>query len=177
LLHSFDLSAKIAAPLAIANYNMKITLLLIGKTSSAEIKAINADYLKRINHYVKIEELVLENSAIKTSDKKKMKELEGELILKKIAATDFVILLDDKGKEFSSLQFAQYLEGLFNQSLKNICFVVGGAYGFSDKVYKRANAKLSLSKLTFSHQIVRALFLEQLYRAFTIINNEPYHHE
>jgi 23S rRNA (pseudouridine1915-N3)-methyltransferase len=156
---------------------MKITLLLVGKTSSAEIRSINADYLKRISHYVKIEELVVENSAIKASDKNKMKDLEGELLLKKIAPTDFVILLDDKGKEFSSLQFAQYLEGLFNQSLKNICFIVGGAYGFSEKVYKRANAKLSLSKLTFSHQIVRALFLEQLYRAFTIINHEPYHHE
>jgi 23S rRNA (pseudouridine1915-N3)-methyltransferase len=156
---------------------MKITVLLVGKTSSAEIKAISADYLKRINHYIKAEEVILENSSIKTSDKKKMKEMEGELILKKIAPADFVILLDDKGRELSSLQFAQYLEGLFNQSLKNVFFIVGGAYGFSEKVYKRANAKLSLSKLTFSHQIVRALFLEQLYRAFTIINNEPYHHE
>ena len=156
---------------------MKITLLLIGKTSSAEIKAICADYIKRINHYVKMEEVVIENSTSKISDKKKAKELEGELILKKTAPADFIILLDDKGRELSSLQFAQNLESIFNQSLKNVVFVVGGAYGFSEKVYKRANAKLSLSKLTFSHQIVRAIFLEQLYRAFTIINNEPYHHE
>lgn len=156
---------------------MKITLLLVGKTSSAEIKNICHDYTKRINHYVKMEEVVVENSTLKTSDKKKIKDYEGELILKKIAATDYVILLDDKGKELTSLQFAQYLESIFNQSLKNICFVVGGAYGFSDKVYKRANAKLSLSKLTFSHQIIRVIFFEQLYRAFTIMNNEPYHHE
>jgi 23S rRNA (pseudouridine1915-N3)-methyltransferase len=156
---------------------MKITLLLVGKTASPDIKAIMADYLKRINHYLKTDEVVVENSTLKTADKNKIKEFEGELLLKRIAPADFVILLDDKGRELSSLQFSQYLEGLFNQSLKNVCFVVGGAYGFSDKVYKRANARLSLSKLTFSHQIVRALFLEQLYRAFTIINKEPYHHE
>jgi 23S rRNA (pseudouridine1915-N3)-methyltransferase len=155
---------------------MKITLLVIGKTTSADIRSISADYLKRINFYMKTEEVIVE-STLKTSDKNKVKEAEGDLLLKKIAPADFVILLDDKGREVSSMQFAQYLEGLFNQSLKNVCFVVGGAYGFSDKVYKRANTKISLSKLTFSHQIVRALFLEQLYRAFTIMKNEPYHHE
>ncbi len=123
-----------------------------------------------------MEEVVIE-SGLKSADTKKVKDKEGELILKKIIPGDYVILLDDKGKEFTSTQFAAYLEGLFNQSLKNICFVAGGAYGFSDELYKRANAKLSLSKMTFSHQIVRAIFSEQLYRAFTIINNEPYHHE
>ncbi|MES2620963.1 MAG: 23S rRNA (pseudouridine(1915)-N(3))-methyltransferase RlmH [Bacteroidota bacterium] len=156
---------------------MKITLLLVGKTSSVEIKAITTDYIKRINHYMKMEEVIIENSNAKNTDKSKLKELEGEWILKKISPADFVVLLDDKGKEYTSLQFSSYLQGLFNQSLKNVFFVVGGAYGFSDSVYKRANAKLSLSKLTFSHQIIRAIFLEQLYRAFTIINNEPYHHE
>lgn len=156
---------------------MKITLLLLGKTTSPEIKIICDDYRKRINHYMKMEEVVIDNSAIKLSDKQKIKDKEGELVLKKIAATDFVVLLDDKGKEFTSVQFAQYLETAFNQSMKSICFIVGGAYGFSDAVYKRANAKLSLSKMTFSHQIIRAIFSEQLYRAFTIIRNEPYHHE
>ncbi len=156
---------------------MKLTLLLIGKTTSAEVKSICDDYRKRINHYTKMEEVVIDNSAIKLSDKQKVKDKEGELILKKIGPTDFVVLLDDKGKEFTSVQFARYLETVFNQSVKNMCFVVGGAYGFSDAVYKRANAKLSLSKMTFSHQIVRAIFSEQLYRAFTIIRNEPYHHE
>jgi 23S rRNA (pseudouridine1915-N3)-methyltransferase len=156
---------------------MKITLILIGKTTSADVKSICADYSKRINHYVKMEEVIIENTSVKASDTNKVKEKEGELILKKLIPGDYVILLDDKGKEYTSTQFATYLEGLFNQSLKNICFVVGGAYGFSDALYKRANAKLSLSKMTFSHQIVRAIFAEQLYRAFTIINNEPYHHQ
>ncbi len=156
---------------------MKITLLLIGKTSSTEVKSICDDYRKRINHYMKMEEVIIDNSNIKIQDNSKVKEKEGELILKKIAGTDFVILLDDKGKEFTSVQFAQYLESIFNQSVKNVFFVVGGAYGFSDAVYKRANAKLSLSKMTFSHQIIRVLFSEQLYRAFSIIRKEPYHHE
>lgn len=154
---------------------MKITLILVGKTSSAEIKSICSGYQKRISHYTKMEEIIIENN-LKSADTLKVKDKEGELILKKIAPGDYVIMLDDKGKEYTSTQFAAYLEGLFNQSLKNICFVVGGAYGFSDELYKRANAKLSLSKMTFSHQIVRAIFAEQLYRAFTIINNEPYHH-
>ncbi len=132
--------------------------------------------MNRIQRYVKINELVIENQGGKISDIHKAKQKEGELILKKILPGDFVILLDDKGKEHTSPQFAAYIENLFNQSLKNICFIVGGAYGFSDEVYQRANAKVSLSKMTFSHQIVRPLFLEQLYRAFTIINNEPYHH-
>ena len=155
---------------------MKITLLVVGKTSSVEIKSICDDYRKRINHYVKIDELVIENSQ-KISDPKKAKEREAELILKKILPGDYVVLLDDKGREFNSIQFAGYIEGLFNQSLKNIVFIIGGAYGFSDTVYKRANGKLSLSKMTFSHQIIRAIFSEQLYRAFTIIHKEPYHHE
>jgi 23S rRNA (pseudouridine1915-N3)-methyltransferase len=156
---------------------MRITLLMVGKTSSTEIKAITADYLKRINHYMKMEEIIVEGTGSKTTDVNKVKDIEGDALLKKINPTDYVILLDDKGKEFSSVQFAQRLEGLFNQGMKNICFVIGGAYGFSEKVYQRANGKISLSRLTFSHQIVRAIFLEQLYRAFTIINNEPYHHE
>ena len=156
---------------------MKITLLVVGKTISPDIKNICADYLKRINRYCKTEEVVIENAPSKISDKNKVKDDEGDRILKKIVAGDFVVLLDDKGKEYSSLQWAKQLEGYFNQSYKHICFVVGGAYGFSDKVYARANAKLSLSKMTFSHQIIRTIFLEQLYRAFTILNNEPYHHE
>ena len=156
---------------------MKITFLLLGKTTSPEIKSICDDYRKRINHYTKMEEVIIDNSAIKLADKQKIKEKEGEFIMKKITATDFVVLLDDKGKEFNSVQFSQYLEGIFNQSVKKVFFIVGGAYGFSNTVYKRANAKISLSKMTFSHQIVRAIFSEQLYRAFTIMRNEPYHHE
>jgi 23S rRNA (pseudouridine1915-N3)-methyltransferase len=110
-------------------------------------------------------------------DQKTIKTKEGELILSKIAPNEKVVLLDDKGKEFTSLQFSNYILQNQNQSLKSIAFVVGGAYGFSDEVYKRANEKMSLSKLTFSHQMVRVVFLEQLYRAYSILNNEPYHHE
>ena len=156
---------------------MKITLILVGKTSSADIKNICADYKKRIGHYVKFDEVIIETNGLKGADNQKTKLKEAELIFKKINPSDFLVLLDDKGKEYTSIQFAAYLESLFNQSLKNIVFVVGGAYGFSDELYKRANAKLSLSKMTFSHQIIRAIFAEQLYRAFTIIHKEPYHHE
>lgn len=159
-----------------AKIKMKITLLLIGKTSSAEIKNICTDYAARINRYTKLEEVIIESPSSKITDEQKLKEKEGELILKKIPAADFVILLDAQGKELTSEQFAAQLENLFSQSLKNIVFVVGGAYGFSNEVYARANMKLSLSKMTFTHQMVRAVFLEQLYRAFTIIRNEKYHH-
>ncbi len=153
---------------------MKITLILVGKTAVKEVKAICDDYAKRINRYVKFEEIVIDS--IKIDDIAKLKLKEGELILKKIAPTDHVILLDDKGREYTSEQFSAQIEGYFNQSYKNVCFIVGGAYGFSPDVYARANGKLSLSKMTFSHQIIRAIFAEQLYRAFTIIHNEPYHH-
>lgn len=155
---------------------MKITLLTVGKTTMPEVKTLCADYAQRISRYVKFEEMVIENNAIKLTDAIKIKQKEGELILKKITPTDYVVLLDEKGKEYTSVQFANWLEGLFNLSLKNICFIVGGAYGFSDDVYQRANSKLSLSKMTCNHQLVRAIFSEQLYRGFTIIHKEPYHH-
>ncbi len=156
---------------------MKITLLVVGKTSSAEVKNICSDYLKRINRYTKAEEVVIDLPTQKIADKEKLKSKEGELILKKVNAADFLILLDDKGKEYDSVAFSRYVEALQNQSQKHVLFVVGGAFGFSHAVYKRANTTLSLSKMTFSHQIIRAIFLEQLYRAYSIIHGEPYHHE
>ncbi len=155
---------------------MKITLLAIGKTNSSEIRNIVDDYSKRINRYIKFEAVYIENNQQKFSDNEKQKTKEGELILKKLQSGDYLILLDERGKEFNSVQFAEQLNLLFNQSIKNICFVIGGAYGFSEEVYARSNTKISLSRMTFSHQIIRAIFTEQLYRAFTIINNEPYHH-
>lgn len=155
---------------------MKITLLAIGKTNSAEIRNIVDDYSKRINRCIKFEAVYIENNQQKFSDNEKQKIKEGEHILKKLQAGDYLILLDERGKEYNSVQFAEQLNLLFNQSIKNICFVIGGAYGFSEEVYARSNAKISLSRMTFSHQIIRAIFTEQLYRAFTIINNEPYHH-
>lgn len=155
---------------------MKINFLQIGKTSSADIRSICADYAKRIGRYVKYEEIVLDNANIKAANNEKVKEAEGQLILKRLQPADYLLLLDEKGKELDSVQFADNLNRLMNQSHKNVCFAIGGAYGFSKEVYARANAKISLSKMTFSHQIVRAIFAEQLYRAFTILNNEPYHH-
>jgi len=155
---------------------MKITLLAIGKTNSADIRNIVEDYAKRINRYAKFDIIYLDNNQQKFADYEKQKLKEGDVILKKIQPNDYLILLDERGKNFTSVQFAEQLNSLFNQSVKNICFVIGGAYGFSDEVYERSNTKISLSDMTFSHQIIRVIFAEQLYRAFTIINNEPYHH-
>lgn len=156
---------------------MKITVFVIGKTTSSAIAEINEVYRKRINRYMKLEEVVIDNSQVKGTDLHKIKEKEGEWLLKKVTTHDYLILLDDKGTAYTSVQFSQYLEANFNKGIKNLCFAVGGAYGFSEQVYARANAKLSLSKMTFSHQIIRAIFYEQLYRGFTIMRNEPYHHE
>ncbi len=156
---------------------MKITLLTVGKTTSAEVKSICSDYENRLKRYLKFESVVIDNVSIRFNDALKIKQKEGDLILKKISNSDYVVLLDERGKEYTSQQFASWVGGLQNQSLKNICFVVGGAYGFSEEVYQRANAKVSLSKMTCNHQLIRAVFCEQMYRAFTILNNEPYHHD
>jgi 23S rRNA (pseudouridine1915-N3)-methyltransferase len=157
---------------------MKITLLSIGKTDDAYIKEGIDKYLKRLKHYTKLE-LVdlpeLKNTKALTQDQQKAKE--AELLLKKIAPTDFVILLDEKGTELSSSQFAAYLDKKAIASTSSIIFIIGGPYGFDNTVYQRANDKLSLSRMTFSHQMVRLFFVEQLYRAYTIIKGEPYHHE
>jgi 23S rRNA (pseudouridine1915-N3)-methyltransferase len=157
---------------------MKITLLSIGKTEDAYIKEGIDKYLKRLKHYTKLELLdlpELKNTKALTQDQQKAKE--AELILKKVSPTDFVILLDEKGMELSSSQFAAYLNKKAISSTASIIFVIGGPYGFDTTVYQRANDKLSLSRMTFSHQMVRLFFVEQLYRAYTIIKGEPYHHE
>ncbi|QKJ31556.1 23S rRNA (pseudouridine(1915)-N(3))-methyltransferase RlmH [Mucilaginibacter mali] len=157
---------------------MKITLLSIGKTEDAYIKEGIDKYLKRLKHYTKLE-LVdlpeLKNTKALTQDQQKSKE--AELLLKKITNTDHVILLDEKGMELSSSQFAAYIDKKNISSTASIVFVIGGPYGFDTSVYQRANDKLSLSRMTFSHQMVRLFFVEQLYRAHTIIKGEPYHHE
>ena len=156
---------------------MKLTLLYIGKTSTTEVKILCAEYLKRINRHIKAEEVIIDYPTLKSNDKKVVTAKEGELILRKLMPTDYVVLLDDKGKEHTSMQFAAYIQNLMNQSYKQVVFIVGGAYGFDNTVYERAKAKISLSKMTFSHQIIRAIFTEQLYRAMAILHNEPYHHE
>lgn len=157
---------------------MKITLLTIGKTEDNYLREGIDKYIKRLKHYVnfKIVELPdIKNTKSMSEDQQKAKE--AELIMKNITNTDHVILLDERGQEFSSMQFA----GLFNKkmvgSIQHVVFVIGGPYGFESTMLNRADEKLSLSKMTFSHQMVRLFFLEQVYRAFTIIRGEPYHHE
>jgi 23S rRNA (pseudouridine1915-N3)-methyltransferase len=157
---------------------MKITFLTVGKTEDAYLKEGIDKYVKRLKHYTKlaiIEIDELKNTKALTNEQQKAKE--AELILKKIAPTDYVILLDEKGVQLSSQQFAGYIDKKAIGSVANLVFIVGGSYGFDPSVYQRANDKLSLSAMTFSHQMVRLFFIEQLYRAFTIIKGEPYHHE
>lgn len=156
---------------------MKITLLIVGKTEDAYLKQGIDKYLKRLKHYTKIdiaEIAELKNTKALTEEQQKAKE--AELILKKLLPTDYVILLDEKGLELSSSQFAAYIDKKAIGSVTNLVFIVGGPYGFDQAVYQRAIDKLSLSRMTFSHQMVRLFFVEQLYRAFTIIKGEPYHH-
>ena len=157
---------------------MKITLLTVGKTDKDWVKQGIDIYASRMKHYfpfsiVEIPEL--KNASSLSQDQIKTKE--GELILKNVKPTDDVILLDERGREFSSMEFAKVLQDKISYTGKDIVFVIGGAYGFSDAVRQRSNSKISLSRMTFSHQMVRAIFVEQLYRAFTIMKGEPYHHE
>ena len=153
-------------------------MLTVGKTEDAYIKEGIDKYLKRLKHYSKTEVIELpelKNTKALTEDQQKNKE--AELILKKITVTDFVILLDENGTEYTSVKFSNYLNNKAIASISNLVFVVGGPYGFDRAVHDRANDKLSLSKMTFSHQMVRLFFVEQLYRAFSIIKGEPYHHQ
>lgn len=156
---------------------MKILFLVVGKTNDASLIALQNKYQQRLKFYIPFEYQVLpelKNTKHKTENQQK--ELEADMLLKHLEATDFVILLDENGMQFTSVDFAQYLEHKIGSSLKRIVFVVGGPYGFAPSVYLRANDKIALSKMTFSHQMVRLLFVEQLYRAFTILKGEPYHH-
>lgn len=157
---------------------MKITLLTVGKTDRDWVKQGLDIYVSRLSHYIpfSITEIP-ELKKVAALTKEQIKNKEGELILKNIRPADDVILLDERGKEFSSMEFAKILQDKISYVGKDIVFVIGGAYGFSEDVYRRADSKISLSKMTFSHQMVRAIFTEQLYRAFTIMKGEPYHHE
>lgn len=157
---------------------MKITLLTVGKTTFPFVKEGCDIFIKRIKHYISFESIEIpELKNTSSLSKDQIKEREGELIMKHIKGTDKVILLDERGKTFSSVEWSREIEREMISGTKAIVFIVGGAYGFSDAVYKRADSKLSLSKMTFSHQIIRLFFIEQLYRAFTIIKGEPYHNE
>lgn len=157
---------------------MKITLLLIGKTTDKHIDTLVDEYAARLRHYLSFDiKVIPELKNTKALTEAQQKEQEGALILKTIGATDRVILLDEHGTERRSVEFAAWLEKTVSSTGANVWFVVGGPYGFSADVYKRADDTVSLSKMTFSHQMVRLFFTEQLYRAMTILRHEPYHHE
>ena len=157
---------------------MKIVLITIGKTNEKYLIEGISDYQRRLKHYTNFERIEIANlKNAKNFSESELMQREGELILKQIKNSDHLVLLDDKGKDFTSQKFAQKLQQWMLSGKKRLVFVVGGAYGFSDEIYKRGNEKLSLSKMTFSHQMVRLFFVEQIYRGYTILNNEPYHHE
>lgn len=157
---------------------MKITLLTVGKTDIKWVKEGLEMYSSRLRHYINFELVEIpELKNVSALSREQIKLKEGELILKQLKSGDYLVLMDERGKEFRSLQFASMLEDRMNRGGKDMVFVIGGAYGFSDAVYSRADDKISLSKMTFSHQLVRTIFAEQLYRAFTIMRGEPYHHE
>jgi 23S rRNA (pseudouridine1915-N3)-methyltransferase len=157
---------------------MNIKLLAIGKTDNKSLQVLLDDYTKRLSFYVKFDlELIPDIKNVKNLSESQQKEKEGELILSKITATDQLILLDENGKTFSSICFSEELQKKMNSGIKTLAFVIGGPYGFSAEVYSKAHGKISLSPMTFSHQMVRLFFIEQLYRGFTILRNEPYHHQ
>lgn len=157
---------------------MKIVLLAVGKTDVNYWKDALNDYRERLIHYIPFEmEIIPDIKNVKNMTEIQQKEKEGELILKYLQPGDHAVLLDEKGKEFSSMQFATYIERKMHTVPKRLIFVIGGPYGYSDAVYKVVKERLSLSKMTFSHQMIRPVFIEQLYRAMTILRNEPYHHE
>lgn len=156
---------------------MKITLLVVGKTTDSHIEVLIQEYQKRLTHYVPFTLQVipeLKNTKALTSEQQK--QAEGELILRTITPATDLILLDEHGKEYRSIEFADYIQKRMSSG-RDVVFVVGGPYGFSEAIYQRANGKISLSKMTFSHQMVRLFFVEQIYRAMTILRGEPYHHE
>ncbi|MBR7026035.1 MAG: 23S rRNA (pseudouridine(1915)-N(3))-methyltransferase RlmH [Bacteroidales bacterium] len=157
---------------------MTIKLIVVGKTEDGYLREGVDIYRARLDHYCRFEMVTIPAlKGVKSLSREQLKDREAELILKNVSAGDECILLDERGKEYSSSSWAQHLEQKFAHSSKNIVFVIGGSMGFGKKVYDRADSMMSLSRMTFSHQMVRLIFLEQLYRAFTIIEGEPYHHE
>ena len=157
---------------------MNIELIVVGKTDSKEVNALVDNYTKRINFYNRFNITYIPDvKNTKSLSESQQKTTEGEAILRLLDPSDRVVLLDEKGLEFRSIEYADWLQKRLNSGVKRLVFIIGGPYGFSPEVYARANEKISLSKMTFSHQIIRAIFTEQLYRAFSILHNSPYHHE
>lgn len=156
---------------------MTIKLLAIGKTDNPHLQVLIEDYQKRLGFYIKFEfEIIPDIKKAKSLSVEQQKQKEGELILGKLNATDVLVLLDENGNQFDSVTFSEHLQKHMNSGIKQLVFVIGGPFGFSDDVYAKANGKISLSKMTFSHQMIRLFIIEQLYRGFTILRNEPYHH-
>ncbi|NJW52744.1 23S rRNA (pseudouridine(1915)-N(3))-methyltransferase RlmH [Salinimicrobium oceani] len=157
---------------------MTIKLLAIGKTDDAALKNLIDNYDQRLEHYNRFDlEFFPDLKKTKNLSIDQQKTAEGKLIMDKLSTSDFVVLLDEQGKQLTSEGFSEYIQKRLNSGMKQLIFIIGGPYGFSEEVYSRADGKLSLSKMTFSHQMVRLFFVEQLYRAFTILRNEPYHHK
>lgn len=156
---------------------MTIKLLTIGKTDSKQLQQLISEYENRLKHYIKFElQIIPDIKNTKSLSETEQKEKEGEAILKKVHPTDVLVLLDEHGKQHTSEDFALYLQKKMNSGIKQLIFAIGGPYGFSDLVHQRSQGKISLSKMTFSHQMVRLFIVEQIYRAYTILKNEPYHH-
>lgn len=156
---------------------MTIKLLAIGKTDNKDLQSLINDYQKRLGFYVKFDfEIIPDLKKVKNLSEDQQKQKEGELILNKLQPTDLLVLLDENGKQFDSVMFSNYLQKHMNSGIKQLVLVIGGPYGFSSDVYQKAKGKLSLSKMTFSHQMIRLFIIEQLYRGLTILKNEPYHH-
>ena len=157
---------------------MNIKLIAIGKTDNKALQSLIEEYQKRLSFYIKFDlEIIADIKNVKNLSESQQKEKEGELILAKITPTDQLILLDENGKNYSSVHFSEELQKKMNSGVKTLVFVIGGPYGFSETVYAKTQGKISLSLMTFSHQMVRLFFIEQLYRGFTILKNEPYHHQ
>ncbi|MDY5260711.1 MAG: 23S rRNA (pseudouridine(1915)-N(3))-methyltransferase RlmH [Sodaliphilus sp.] len=157
---------------------MKIELAVIGKTSIGYLKQGIDEYIKRLKHYVPFEIKYIDDiKNTKNISEDQQKRTEGAKILSLLDKSDFVVLLDEHGKEYTSMQYSSYIQKRMLSGSKKVVFVIGGPYGFSQEVYDRANDKISFSKMTFNHEMIRLIFTEQLYRAYTIINHEPYHHE
>ena len=157
---------------------MKITLLTVGKTDKDWVRQGMDIYVSRLKHYIPFSVVEIpELKNVSALTKEQIKVREGELILKNVKPADDLVLLDERGKEYTSVELAKVIQDKISYVGKDIVYVIGGAYGFSDAVYQRADSRMSLSRMTFSHQMVRAIFVEQIYRAFTIMRGEPYHHE
>jgi len=157
---------------------MTIKLIAIGKTDSKQLQELITNYIDRLQHYIRFELCIIPDlKNVKNLSEEQQKKKEGELILKELKPTDHVIILDENGKEYTSVGFSEFLQKKMNSGCKQLVLIIGGPYGFSEDIRKRATSKISFSKMTFSHQMIRLFVVEQLYRGFSILKNEPYHHQ